>query len=400
MTGARVCGMKNETSPTYTAILRRPLETIAFEDDDFIESLLAVGRLFRPFSEAMDEFILAHGYAGDIADTDRKIAFIRAAFERADMQPPREIALWYTANQSIQRVTAFQICFAFGLDGAETDEFFRRVLIGERSFDCHRLDEAVYYFALNHGRSWAEAEDVIESLPPVPESSGAAVFTGSIIADLNRIDTPEELRAYLSDNIGLFIGGNVTASAAVRRLWDETVKPDGLLMREYARFASPGEEESPSFKADPRGVRTWDAYLAILQLDRQRVSRLPTDRSIRPILQGLHAAARDAFPDRQGIDMILRGDKVSYERVRKWLVLLTFYTFWAGRALENGDYQARPRDGERFVALMNQHLIEAGYTELYLGNPYDWIFLYVAADREPLPVFREIFKSLLGKAVV
>ena len=391
--------MTRDHSPTYTSILRRPLETIAFEDEDFIDSLLAVGRLFRPFSEAMDEFILSHGYEGARDDVPGKIAFIRAAFEKADMAPPREIALWYEQGQSIQRTTAFQICFAFGLDGAETDEFFRRVLIGERSFDCHRLDEAVWYFCLNHGFSWAEAEDILERLPEVDERVAVNVYTGSIIADLNGIETIEELEGYLSDNINQFIGGNVTASSAVRRLWDEAVRPDGLLMREYARFAPPQEGESPALRADGRGMRTWDAYLAILQLDRRRVSRLPTDRSIRPILSGLHAAARDAFPDRQGIDMILRGDKVSYERVRKWLVLLTFYTFWASRALERGDYQARERDGERFVALMDQHLIEAGYPELFIGNPYDWIFLYAAADREPLSVFREIFKSLLGKAV-
>lgn len=40
-------------------------------------------------------------------------------------------------------------------------------------------------------------------------------------------------------------------------------------------------------------------------------------------------------------------------------------------------------------------MIEAGYPELYVGNPYDWIFFYVSHDREPLITFREIWQSLL-----
>ena len=41
----------------YTTALQKPLETISWEDDNFIEELLAVAQLFRPFSEAMDELI-------------------------------------------------------------------------------------------------------------------------------------------------------------------------------------------------------------------------------------------------------------------------------------------------------------------------------------------------------
>ena len=48
---------------TYTSILRKPLDTISWEDDNFMEELLQVVQLFRPFSEALDEFLKEHGYA-------------------------------------------------------------------------------------------------------------------------------------------------------------------------------------------------------------------------------------------------------------------------------------------------------------------------------------------------
>ena len=84
---------KNNLS--YTTQLRQPLDSISFEDEDFIEELLEVAQLFRPFSEGVDEFIREHGYTGDLSDVDAKVAFIRSSFEKANMAPPREIRAWF-----------------------------------------------------------------------------------------------------------------------------------------------------------------------------------------------------------------------------------------------------------------------------------------------------------------
>ena len=46
--------------PAYTSLLQKPLDTISWEDDNFIEELLEVVQLFRPFSKAMYECSFAH----------------------------------------------------------------------------------------------------------------------------------------------------------------------------------------------------------------------------------------------------------------------------------------------------------------------------------------------------
>lgn len=94
--------------PAYTSVLQKPLETIFWEDDNFMEELLQVVRLFRPFSAAITEFISEHGYQGDTSDIDAKVAFIRAAFAKADMDAPREVREWFTLQQPIKRDTVFQ----------------------------------------------------------------------------------------------------------------------------------------------------------------------------------------------------------------------------------------------------------------------------------------------------
>ena len=82
--------------PDYTTHLQKPLEMISWEDDNFIEELLKVVQLFRPFSVAITEFISEHGYQGDASDIDTKVAFIRATFVKADMDAPREMREWFT----------------------------------------------------------------------------------------------------------------------------------------------------------------------------------------------------------------------------------------------------------------------------------------------------------------
>ena len=388
--------------PDYTLNLRTPLESLSFEDDDFIEKLLSIVQLFRPFSSAMTEFISEHGYEGNLEDVNAKVTFIRAAFERANMAPPREIREWFTTGQPIKRDTAFLVCFAFGLDGIETDEFFRRYYARERSFNCHQVQEAVYYFCLNNGLSYAEALDIQTRVPLAKENqkSGDVVYTGSIIAELNDLETKEDLIKYLTENIDKFSDSNVTAYETIQRLWTLAAGNGGLLMQEREKLPSLLDDAATGEKSKLRfgnkGVKPWDAYLAILQLDKDDVKQLKAERSIKPILKKLHADAQDSFPDRQGIDKILRGEHVSYERVRKWLVLLTFYTFWAQKAVKEESYEAEPEDANRCLTSMNQHLMEAGYPELYVGNPYDWIFLFASKSEEPLYVFRFIWNELLA----
>jgi len=388
--------------PTYTTLLQSPFDEISPEDDNFIQELLDVAQLFRPFSEGLDEFITSHGYNGDLKDIRQKVAFIRDAFKRSGMAPPRELEKWYTQKQTIKRETAFQICFAFGLDGSDTDEFFRKVYTKERSFDCHRVQEAVYYFCLNHGLSYADAQDICRQLPPSPKKPQpglTAVYTSSIIAELNRLDNREELVCYLSDNIAQFSRNNVTAYETIERLWREISGTDGLLEQEFARFNVAGDDVATGVKTKlsikGEGFRAWDAYLAIFQLDKKQVSMLKPERTIRPVIEQLHADAQDSFPDRQGIEAIIAGKSTSYERIRKLLILLEFYVFWARKRLETGSCDAGEQDGARFIDTVNQYMIGAGYPELYIGNPYDWIFFYVSHDREPLITFREIWQSLL-----
>lgn len=383
----------------YTDRRESEIDDLSPEDDDYEERLLETAKRFRHFDAALDAFLLQHGYDGELSDAGQKEAFIKDAFRKAGMTPPREIRKWYDPNpRRITRETAFEICFAFGLDAKETDDFFRRVFMRERSFDCHVIEEAVYYFCMCRGIPYAGAREIVRRVPAAPAGQAGAerevLYTSSIRRVLDQIESAEQLIAYLTEKGAQFAYNNATAYAMIKRLWSEIAGAGGLLEREQGLL----EDELKGVVNKAGGFNVENALLAILQLDRNSVNRLPGDRSLKPLLSLLPEDIQASFPDRQGLETILRGERVHYERVRKWLILLKFYHFWAVRALARGNYAAQRLEEFKCRDEIDLFLTGAGYMELYPGNPYDWLFLFAAHQEDPLDVFRELWNSLMVRA--
>lgn len=59
--------------------------------------------------------------------------FIKEMFEQANIPVPCGMKGWYTKRKKINRTTVFQICFMFGLDKKETDDFLCCVILWQRA---------------------------------------------------------------------------------------------------------------------------------------------------------------------------------------------------------------------------------------------------------------------------
>lgn len=360
----------------YTEKMNVNAFNIDTEDDDYTEALARAVETFRRFDEVMDDFIGEHGYIGDKSDIDAKIEFIRDKFKLANITPPRGIRGWFTGHKTIERQNGFLLAFAFGLDVDGTAELFKRICLG-RCFDCHTVSEAVYYYCMRNGLSYADAETVIERVPKDVKGkmSGEIMYTRNIIEEIHCIKSLDELANYLTRNIGQFGYNNAAATKYIQRLWSEIAGENGLAYRI-------GTLEPNS--------SVWSVYLHILGLDdrkKSELAELKTDRSLKPVLKDnklLHPLAAESFPDREGINRALNGEHLSHERIRKLLILLLFYRFWERRAAECGSYHADYNDSDRCVDDINSCLAEVGYPELYCGNPYDWIFINAIQGDNPL----------------
>lgn len=389
--------------PTYTQLLENKAYNIFPEDDDYMEKLLKVPQMFNSFGEAMDIFLVNHGYTEEVDNIDRKVSFITDHFRQSDIKPPRNIRKWFTEHKRIERKTAFQFCFAFGLTDEGANDFFRRVLL-QRGFDCHDVEEIVLFYGLRHGLSYTYISQLISQIPDISQGAinfeADTIYTFEIADQIERLDSADELIAFINSHIEQFAYNNVTAYKYIQSIWNEIASETGLAAMEkqklYMGFKINGVAQKQT-KNKIKANSLWEIYLQILGLSEIDIPKLHADRSLKPILKDnklLHRLAEESFPDRDVINKILKGQHMSYERVRKVLILLVFYRFWVKTALKNGAYNAAPGDGDRCITQINDFLTDAGYPVLYAGNPYDWIIMYMVLDDFPLVTFREYMCEL------
>lgn len=141
---------------------------------------------------------------------------------------------------------------------------------------------------------------------------------------------------------------------------------------------------------------TWIIFCQIIGLRNYQESEYATkhDRSLTSVLSEnklMPLKADYCFPSRQNIEKLIRGDIVGDDEIiRKILIFLVFYTYWARLIIGKNDafYSAKFSDAERCLDTINNRLLDAGYPELYAGNPYDWVFKWALSDENPLIAFR------------
>lgn len=260
---------------------------------------------------------------------------------------------------------------------------------------------------MKHNWNYTEAQKFIAQAPKDNkydiDFNKEILFTSSIVDEINRFENAEDLLKFFEENISQFGYNNATAYKYIHEVWEKIAAPEGLAVKEKSELSvgiwDIEEAEKSRITEMEKRASVWDIYLQILGFDETSIESLHTDRSIKPILNDnalLHPLAQESFPDREGIQNILNGKHVSHERVRKVIILLVFYKYWATSALKRKDatYQAQPGEADRCLSEMNRYLLDAGYPALYLGNPFDWVFMYAIQDEFPLTTFREFMHEL------
>lgn len=396
----------------YTEFLDSEAETLSPDDENYEEKLLNVAKCFRTFNEALSRFICEHGFDGDFDDNDGKLQFLYDKFRNAGIAFPRKMKEWFNPKKSIKRDTAFQICFAFALNVDETNDFFKKVYF-ERSFDCHSINEAVYYYCIRNGLTYQKALDIIALMPedkkgPV-KNDREILYTGTIIDFINGVKDENELVAYINQHYAQFGYNNATAKKHIQELWNMISEKEGIAYKEgclldkgFNQYHSKEESDEDDYiTVECNENSTWKIYSQILGLDKYQTMKYGVRRSIKPLLENnilLPPLAEASFPDRDGIEKITSGAYVSHERIRKLLILLEFYVYWANEIIKNNNAfnKATKIDSDRCIDKINSYLLDAGYSELYPGNPYDWIFLWAVNDSCPLIAFRSYMSNLFA----
>ena len=349
---------------------------------------------FRPFSERLLAFYndaLDGSLSADEAKSDLQ--------KRAGKSLNRNsIANWFSGGTEPKygdndRRNMFAIAFALKLDCEQTERFFNKVFL-DKAFNKRNVNEFIYLYCIFHKKTLLEAESLIDKLSnleltnaPLEQTEHTQFLAATASKDLSE----DELINFISEHPHNFSINNTAAKAHKKRLLERSTVgsavKSGLAQQEYERRKSElaDEKDASGFGGkDPKSID----FLLYMIMGVDYVQK-KNDEVISIREKFPRKEISNQFPDKQSLSST---DPSSYV-LRKEIILLYFYDYWVSCFLDGqitGDY-------DDFTEELNGILYECGFSPLYVGNPYDWFFLYcsscVADGYTPLDRFRGILGS-------
>lgn len=383
---------------------------------------------FVSFHTGLTTLMQRCGYTGSSEDVEEKTAYLQQKLAAIHVKIT-EITVrdWFSGKHrpsldSRSRKLVYEICFALGASFELVQEFFRQVYFS-RSFNCHTIKEAVYYYCLHQNHSYNHALELYETIKAMPETAkfeaSAPVYTDQIRNALDNCRSDEEFLAYFSRNKSIFDRWNQRALFYI----EEFVRQIRGTKEDIGRIEAFGKvgtiPDAKTLATPPAsGLITQEFFMQARHFGRkwtyakQNVTSI--DFMLEFIIDPIEPVNKKAklpdivklnFPSKKTFSKILNRSQsemsTSYDSIRKCLILLKFYHFWvtlelmmdSGNAAENpqSDYADYFDD---FCEEMAQLLEECGYEELYERNPYDWIFLWASATEQPLESFRGVMRAI------
>ena len=337
------------------------------------------------FSDYVFIHAMRCGYSGDASDTTALVTFVSNKCKEANVGISRQtLANWLTkglpANTASGRENVYRLCFALEMNAVQTLEFFLKAYL-ERPFNYKDIHEAVYFFCLNNGKNYSDAQRIISAIESeqVKENPYADNITEQIGMRIQEFATEDELLRYIAENRSGFIIQNQTATDRINQLVESC---KAIAPKEYA--ISYSDEKEISVSNIDELLNVIYGYSARATIDAKPVYKKSISKSNFPDL------IKRNWPQREQFAQILEKKTASYDVIRRALIMLTFYDFAANAtvsdALEYGIF-------DEFTDEMNTVLAECGYVQLYWRNPFDWMIGYCAMSLNPLETLRNLIEE-------
>lgn len=276
------------------------------------------------------------------------------------------------------RYSLFALAFALELTPKETVDLFHKVYL-DRAFDYRNEQDIICYYCLQHKKTWKDAKRLMESvcLDNV-HPTDATIYTAQIKENLDSISNEAILLEYIDAHKHNLGKKNVSAKEVVAQLI--------LGAKKIAREESEKTEYDGLFKNYNQDSAKFLYEMITGCFVTGKTGSQPIFKNVR-----LPEEIRRRFPEASSISGF---DKdLTYEEIRKLIILLFSYKFWY-------DAQEKPNawDISDYEAQLNEFLEESGFSPIYYGNPYDWLFLYCSLSELPLERFRGLLSEILSES--
>ncbi|MBR4863273.1 MAG: hypothetical protein IKU07_01750 [Oscillospiraceae bacterium] len=354
------------------------------------------------FCEYVHRHAVRCGYQGESADIKSLAAFIAEKCNKADLTlgsgAKATLERWLSkglpGNTADGRDNVYKLCFALEMDARQTAEFFLKAYL-ERPFNYKSISEAVYFYCLKNRLSYKDAIRIISTVEETAaiQNPYADDVTEQIGEQLRTIETEAELITYLTENRSGFAVENKTATDKIQALIKSC---SAVAPKEYDLYYPYTKEIV---------VNNIDELLSVIYGYSARATENAKPLYKKSITKSdFPQLVKRNWPQREQFQQILEKKNASYDVVRRALIMLLFYDFFATATIAEKEAEAKRRKTgkeepvahvswglfDEFETEANTVLAECGYVRLYWRNPFDWMIGYCAMAPEPLRMLRTL----------
>lgn len=358
---------------------------------------------FKSFSEGLTDFIKKKGFQCDTDSIEEKTRFvIKKCNENNISINAANIKDWFKEKRPISssrsRKLMYKLCFGLGLTLDEVVDFFKNVYF-ECPFNFRACEEVVYFYCFANGFSYSTAMDLMYKTSKILEvhNSDETTYdlTTGIASALKDVHTEEELLDFISKNSADFHAANRTAYRLAKDLIDDDTK---LAKKFYEKYRESDKQRHNEAKERSRNTKSENNInLLLFMIFGVDIKALTKDETFSRASK-FPEIVKSNFPLNMQLSKIYNGEKVSYETLRKALILLKFYNYFAALFSENENekkFCSIDEDFVTYVAETNDMLYTCGYPPLYVRNQYDWLFMHCGNTPYPLEELQSAFSAYL-----
>lgn len=293
------------------------------------------------------------------------------------------------------RESMFALAFALDLSPNETAELFHKIYL-DRAFDYRNENEIIYYYCLQNKKSWSDTSRLIDSIGKIKYFEDHTIYTSQIYLDIQNISEETALLSYINKH-----GNNLSKKSESAKSILKKLKEEAIVMVEIET-----KLQEKRLKAEKEKITMGEMYRENIILSSFENTNPKSLNHIYEVITGCIVRDKDRWTGTKTLFKNARLPKEirsrfpeagtlskkepTYEEIRKLIILLFSYNFWV-----KADQNNEVIELDVYIDELNVKLNESGFSLVYYGNPYDWLFLYCALSDKPLDTFRAILAEVL-----
>ena len=373
---------------TYTKRLEIEIWNMAKEldkNEDFskVIDFLNSKEGFQPFGKRLAVFIAKKL---DLDSTDRKTlvqalneACGKTGVDLSEIASDGTLRNWFDKDMRPKkgddsRLSMFALAFELQLSVDETKELFHKIYL-DRAFNYRSEKEVIYYFCLKNNKTWADAKRMIAEVENMAiETSDHTQLTNVIAINVDTMSDEKVLLEYIRENGHNFEKNSVMAQRTLNKYLSEA--------KQFAKEEKEEAYDPKLYQGKWKNLSTNALYEIIIgaSITGSKGTKTVFNNSILP------KEIKNRFPEAPTF-----GKKnLTAEEYRKAIIMLFSYWFW---------YQAQSLDKnsefDDYFDVLNGILNDCNFSQIYYGNPYDWMFSFCALSERSLDTFRGLLAEVL-----